>query len=256
MRSLSRSPFQEGFADNRKIENVIIAKNLDEVPHQVQIQALELMRTKRIFTHTSVQIAPKRFLFIALLAGGEGPRLTKNLNDYIFISHFHDPEDGFPNMEDLQNDVDSISSVVKKKAIGNQTAPSAEPLISASDIETLAQKSAAVIITVEMKAYLQNIVTFLRLHHAVAGGITAVATKHFDKLVKHLAPLHGLHYVTPSLVALAAKKIYLHRIPIVAAENERSMQWGSNLDAVEAALEEVGPEECVDDVLDAVEVPL
>ena len=94
--------------------NVIIAKNLDEAPRQVQIQALELMRTKRIYTRTSVQNAPKRFLFIALLAGGEGPRLTKHLNDYMFISHFHDPEDGFPNLEDMYDDGDSISSVVKK----------------------------------------------------------------------------------------------------------------------------------------------
>lgn len=94
--------------------NVIIAKNLDEAPRPVQIQALELMRTKRIYTRTSVQSAPKRFLFIALLAGGEGPRLTKHLNDYMFISHFHDPEDGFPNLEDMYDDGNSISSVVKK----------------------------------------------------------------------------------------------------------------------------------------------
>jgi hypothetical protein len=96
------------------IANVIIAKNLDEAPRQVQIQALELMRTKRIFTRTSVQNAPKRFLFIALLAGGEGPRLSKHLNDYMFISHFHDPEDGFPNLEDMYDDGNSISSVVKR----------------------------------------------------------------------------------------------------------------------------------------------
>ena len=94
--------------------SVIIAKNLDEAPRQVQIQALEVMRTKRIYTRTSVQHAPKRFLFIALLAGGEGPRLTKHLNDYMFISHFHDPEDGFPNLEDMYDDGKSISSVVKK----------------------------------------------------------------------------------------------------------------------------------------------
>jgi len=131
-RSVSRSPISESFSDNRKIANVIIAKNLDEAPKQVQIQALELMRTKRIFTHTSVQNAPKRFLFIALLAGGEGPRLTKHLNDHMFISHFHDPEDGFPNLEDLGNDGDSISSVVKKKVINDQIMAASAPIFSAT----------------------------------------------------------------------------------------------------------------------------
>jgi hypothetical protein len=115
--SISRSPVSESFADNKTIANVIIAKNFDEAPRQVQIQALELMRTKRIYTRTSVQSAPKRFLFIALLAGGEGPRLTKHLNDYMFISHFHDPEVGFPNLEDMYDDGNSISSVVKKSPV-------------------------------------------------------------------------------------------------------------------------------------------
>jgi hypothetical protein len=112
--SITRSPVSETFADNKTMANMIIAKNLDEAPRQVQIQALELMRTKRIFTRTSVQNAPKRFLFVALLAGGEGPRLSKHLNDYMFISHFHDPEDGFPNLEDMYDDGNSISSVVKR----------------------------------------------------------------------------------------------------------------------------------------------
>lgn len=112
--SVKGSPVSESFADNKSIAGVIIAKNIDEAPKQVQIQALELMRTGRIYTRTSVQSVPKRFLFICLLAGGEGPRLTKHLNDYMFISHFHDPEDGFPNLEEMYDDGNSISSVVKK----------------------------------------------------------------------------------------------------------------------------------------------
>lgn len=130
-RSVSRSPVPELTNDNKKIANIIIAKNLDEAPKQVQIQALELIRTKRIFTHTCVQSAPKRFLFLALVAGGEGPRLTQHLNDHMFMSHFHDPEDGFPNLEELDNDNDSISSVVRKRAINALIEAASEPLFSA-----------------------------------------------------------------------------------------------------------------------------
>jgi len=64
-----------------------------------------------------------------------------------------------------------------------------------------------------------------------------------------MAPLHGLTFVTPSLVALAARKIYCHRIEIVKPEKERSMQYGSDLDAVRELLEGVGPEEVIEDVL-------
>ena len=73
--------------------------------------------------------APKRFLFIAVLAGANnGPKLTKHLNDNMFISHFHDPEDGFPNLEDMYDDRNSLSSVVKKSL---STPPEAPPRISA-----------------------------------------------------------------------------------------------------------------------------
>ncbi len=128
-RPISISPLSEPF-DSGKIANVVIAKNLDEAPKQVQIQALELLRTKRLFTHTSIQSAPRRFLFIALIAGGEGPRLTKQLNEHMFISHFHDPEDGYPNLEDLENDGNSISSVFRKRAMLSQIVADPNPVFS------------------------------------------------------------------------------------------------------------------------------
>jgi len=102
-----------------------------------------------------------------------------------------------------------------------------------------------------------NIISFLRMHRAVAGGVSPTATKHFERLAKGLAPFHRIDYVTPALVALAARKVYLHRVRIVEKpEQERSTQWGSSLQAVEAMLEHVGPEDVIEDVLDMVTAPL
>jgi hypothetical protein len=49
----------------------------------------QLIRGKRIFTRTSVQITPKRFLFIALMSVDNGPRLVQHLvcTENVF---FHD----------------------------------------------------------------------------------------------------------------------------------------------------------------------
>jgi hypothetical protein len=127
----SRSPLSPSFSDNIPIPHVIIAKNLDRASRQIQIQALELMRTKRIYTRTSMHSAPKRFLFIAVLADASGPGLTKHLNEYMFISHFHNPDDGFPNLEDAYDDQASISSVVKKSLV-TQSEPELPPRISAA----------------------------------------------------------------------------------------------------------------------------
>jgi len=115
-------------------------------------------------------------------------------------------------------------------------------------------------VDVEVTRYQQNLVSFLRIHRAVAApgsGVTPQATRHLEQLTRSLAPLHGLDYATPALVGLAARKVYLHRIRIITdPRQERSMQWGSELAAVKALLEGVGPEEVIDDVLGSVPVPV
>ncbi|KAK8017507.1 hypothetical protein PG993_013833 [Apiospora rasikravindrae] len=316
-----------------QIANVVLARNLDRAPKAVQIQALELLRTRRIFTRTSVQAAPKQFLFIAVLGGDSAgqARVTEHLNDFFYVAHWHDPEDGFarldeqdennPNPDAGNNDTgdagsmrnyegdiyhsssESLSgeSVVRRRSLRGsmssaqyfaapsnpyEAAPAQQPSLARAatiksaksraqphpirtdfsppslfpnftegDIAALATASRQVHVDIEVLRYQMNIISHLRMHRAVAAGcgsgsgITPVATKYFDQLVKSLAALHGLDYVTPALVVLATKKIYLHRIRIVPPGKERSMQWGSDLAAVEQLLEGVGPEDVVEDVI-------
>lgn len=75
-------------------------------------------------------------------------------------------------------------------------------------------------------------------------------------LPRVLATLNGLDYVTPSLVGMAAKKVFLHRVEITTPEGERSVQWGSEVGAVARALQGQTPERVVDEVLSEVDCPL
>lgn len=68
--------------------------------------------------------------------------------------------------------------------------------------------------------------------------------------------MHSLQFVTPSLVILATRKIYPHRIQIVAPENERSLQYGSDIRVVTALLKVATPESVIEEVLALVETPL
>ncbi|KAH8891354.1 hypothetical protein GQ53DRAFT_746872 [Thozetella sp. PMI_491] len=269
-----------------QIGNVVLAKNLDQAPKAVQIQALELLRTRRIFTRTAVQTAPKQFLLMAVIGAPSGgqARVTPHLNDHFYIAHWHDPEEGFALLDErLENSHEdgpdddggasttSSESVLRKSSIiGSVDArrgsmgsrlisfdgtTDQEPAFTEGDIACLAQLGRQVHVEIDVLRYQMNIISFLRMHRAVGGGVTPTATKHFEQLMKNLAPLHGLDYVTPSLVGLAAKKIYLHRLKIVAPEKERSMQWGSELAAVEAILDGVGPEDVIEDVLSMVGAP-
>ena len=96
----------------RDIANFIIAKRLDRAPNAVQIQALELLRTRRIFTRTSVQTAPKQFVFVPLLedTSASQARVNKHLNDFFFVSHWHTSADGFVNLEEQEAQREEIDN--------------------------------------------------------------------------------------------------------------------------------------------------
>ncbi|KAK4250241.1 hypothetical protein C7999DRAFT_38752 [Corynascus novoguineensis] len=267
------SPSAGGSSSNiaqARIANVILAKDLDCAPRAVQIQALELLRTRRIFTRTSVQTAPKQFLFIALVGASSGgqARVTPHLNDFFYLSHWHDPEmDGFPYLDDEFNpkpgdegdDPDEAASTISSSSVikVHQT-----PLFTEHEISHLSELSRAAHTSISVARYQANLVAFLRTHRAVApgGGVTPTATRHLAQLARSLAALHGLDYVTPSLVALALRKVYLHRVDLVMAagrpDRERSVQWGSDVRLVRGFLEGLGVEDVLEDVLESVKVPL
>ncbi|KAF3760299.1 hypothetical protein M406DRAFT_283413 [Cryphonectria parasitica EP155] len=257
-----------------QIANVVLAKNLDQAPKAVQIQALELLRTHRIFTRTSVQTAPKTFMLVAVLgaeSGGEA-RVTPHLNDFFYVAHWVDPDsEGFAHLygddgsslasSELKaggrtDDDDDVSIASAESVVKRRTTLPRPPIFSSTDLTQLRQLSHHVSVDIDVTRYQMNIVSFLRMHRAVASGVTPQATRHFETLMKSLAPLHGVDYVTPALVCLAARKVYLHRIKMVEPGRERSMQWGSDLNAVERLLEGWGPEDVVEDVLQSVGVPV
>ncbi|EAT82451.1 hypothetical protein SNOG_10116 [Parastagonospora nodorum SN15] len=155
-------------------------------------------------------------------------------NDQFFISHRHQDEDALPNLEDLaagemvQPDNASTSSVVHTPPFIQAKRLPQIALFSNEDLLQLTSRMVDVKISSEWQS---------NSHSA-------------------LAPLHGLTYVSPSLVALAARKIYPHRILITEPEDERSMQWGSSLEAVKAVLDGVTEEDVIEEVLQSVEVPL
>ncbi|AEO56202.1 hypothetical protein MYCTH_2077534 [Thermothelomyces thermophilus ATCC 42464] len=248
-----------------RIANVVLAKDLDSAPRAVQIQALELLRTRRIFTRTSVQTAPKQFLFIALVGANSGgqARVNPHLNDFFYLSHWHDPaEDGFPYLDeefspksgDQGDDPDEAASTISSSSVVKT------PVFTEHEISHLSELSRTAHTSISVTRYQANLVAFLRTHRAVApgSGVTPAATRHLAQLARSLAPLHGLDYVTPSLVALALRKVYLHRLNLVMAagrpERERSVQWGSDVPTVRGMLEGWTVEDVLEDVLESVQV--
>lgn len=243
--------------DDRVVKNVIIAKGFNLADKHIQVQALELIYNRRMFSKTTVHVVPKTFLFLPIVtASSQNIRLTPHLNDRIFISHYHSPQDGFANLEDLDKSHISDDSSNGPKQRLSWESTQQDRKISSGVIEKLRLMGEATSYTPETRRYLQDIVTFLRLERGVDGGVTPRASVDFLALAKSLAPLHGIDFMTPSLVALAARKVFAHRVVIAEPQRERSMQYGSDLSAVHELLEDLTPQEVIENVLAIVPLPM
>ena len=222
--------------DNRRIAEIVVVVSLDKAPENVRVQAFELIRTKRIFTRSAMHIAHKGLLVVAVLSHPSAA-LAHHLNDQFCVSHYHALEDGFPHL-----DLD-----VEKRY---------ESTISRNDIKLLRRIYSEIQISAEIAEYVHNVVVFMRNSRYVKGGVTATATRQLRILSRALAPLHNLDFVPPYLVALAARRIYPHRLILATSETERSLQWGSDPAAIKELLDGLTADDVIDDVLASVEAPL
>lgn len=243
--------------DNRMIKNVVIAKRFNFADQSVQVQAIEIINNKRLISHTTVHITPKTFLFIPVVPlSTRHIHLIPHLNDRIFISHHHLPEHGFPNLEEPDHSNVSENSPSSSKQRSSWESAKQSRMISREVIDKIRAIGETTGITPEVRRYMQDVVTFLRLDRGVDGGITPRASTQFVALAKYLAPLHGINFVTPSLVGLAARKVYPHRIAMTEPKRERSLQYGSDFIAVSELLDGITPQDIIEEVLNTVPCPI
>ncbi|KAL3474126.1 hypothetical protein BJX99DRAFT_260684 [Aspergillus californicus] len=243
--------------ESHRTFDVVIAKNLDLASESVQLEVLELMRSKKLVLGDDTLEAPAHFLFVPVIVHDSGqvyPKLNAHLNDNLIISHLHDADDGYVYLED--DDWQSEGHASQSSVVHRTSAPeSHHPSIERELLNRIQHTGKRVRVTAELVRYQQDIVVFLRLSRAVAGGISARSNIQFTKLAKLLAVMHGIDYLTPSIVALAAKKVFRHRIVVAKPEDDRSLQYGSDLAAVARVLEYATPDTILESVL-MLEAPL
>ncbi|KAJ5122513.1 hypothetical protein N7526_009450 [Penicillium atrosanguineum] len=247
-RDRSKSPIPSLLPTDINVVNIVIAKDFNLVDDDVQVQVLQLMRSKNLVTEMGFLNAPEDFLFIPLVYASLPfqplPRACSDFsmqNEHLLISHFHNPSDGYVYLEEndwLSDGQLSASSVIHTPKTHEKKRAKIDHLA----IDKIREASGSVTTSAEVARYIQDIVVFLRLSRAVAGG-------------GYLAPLHGIDYLTPSIVALAARKVFRHRIVVANPEDDRSLQYGSGLGAISSVLVDVTPDSILDGVL-ALEPPL
>ncbi|KAG8631814.1 hypothetical protein KVT40_000954 [Elsinoe batatas] len=246
--------------DERRVADVVVAKNLNHADYFVQIQAIELIRTGRMYTHTAMHSTGKIFLLIAVNQHDPAVPMSRHLNDLFAIAHHHSNSGNNFDSMSYRSKATSDSASLRSVLSGDpsRSCPGSIKSIALSPDTMVAIRSVStkVTMTAEVSAYLQNIVVAMRLHRYVAGGISALATRHLRMVARSLAVLHGLEYVTPAIVGLAVRKVYLHRLVLADEQTERSLRWGSDADAVKDIMKGVTVEGAIETVLASVQSPL
>ncbi|KAJ5315670.1 hypothetical protein N7476_005977 [Penicillium atrosanguineum] len=226
-RDRSKSPIPSLLPTDINVVNIVIAKDFNLVDDDVQVQVLQLMRSKNLVTEMGFLNAPEDFLFIPLV------------NEHLLISHFHNPSDGYVYLEEndwLSDGQLSASSVIHTPKTHEKKRAKIDHLA----IDKIREASGSVTTSAEV---------------ASCWGVSAKAKNDFARFAEYLAPLHGIDYLTPSIVALAARKVFRHRIVVANPEDDRSLQYGSGLGAISSVLVDVTPDSILDGVL-ALEPPL
>ncbi|KAK9455404.1 hypothetical protein V1511DRAFT_500355 [Dipodascopsis uninucleata] len=245
-KSLSRGKSSiRGFA--RRLPNLAVIRNLDNSNNYVQAQLLEILRTKKLVSSDGFFITPTPFLVVSLLSNRNVHlQLFPYLLDHFSVSHNFAPA----NLDD--------TSIEDSRSVSLDILPAfkQQAILTAKDLETLSMMANNVSISSDVRRYIHDIIVHLRMHRAVRGGVSARASKDFETLIKSLCPLHGISFATPSLVVIATRKTYAHRIIIPPADDERSTMYGSDPEALKQMMSNWTPDLIIEDVLDSVPAPM
>lgn len=134
--------------------------------------------------------------------------------------------------------------------------PHVKTIISESYLQMMRERMKALTIIADIKRYMQDIVVFLRTHRLVRRGIPTKAVKDFDLLVRALCTLHDYQYATPSIVAIAARKVFPLKIELCHPEDEPTLNYGGDINIITNWLKKWDQSLIIEDVLNNVEPPL
>lgn len=208
------------------------------------------MLIKRHVRFSNISLAlPERFIVVVVsdVKREERHGLLYYLKDYMLFRHHFEIE------ADLEtsfviSQVKSLEAKLPTKNVQN--------LVTHQEVEALSSQTSQVVIIPEIKVYMQDIVVFLRTHRLVRKGVSPKAVKDFERLLRAFCVLYGKLYATPSLVALAARKIFPLKIELCDPEDEPTVHYGSDINLLSKWVSRWDAEMVIDDVLNNVTAPL
>ncbi|VVT54103.1 uncharacterized protein SAPINGB_P003908 [Magnusiomyces paraingens] len=232
----------------------IIMKDLDRASREIQSLVVQGLVTKTVFCNGVEYPFPNtNSLVVSLinLKRGQGVEgLMPHLKDLFFFRHHVSLEDS--------SGIPLSKEEIRERSLRLPNIAPAQ-LVSKDMIDEAVSQIGRIVIIPEIKIYMQDIVVFLRTHRLVQAGrgVSPKGVKDFEKLLRIMCVVHGNEYATPSLVALAARKLFPLKVDMCRLpEYEPTLHYGSDIKLVTQWMKKWDAELIIDDVLNIVPAPL
>ncbi|KAG5366546.1 hypothetical protein CJU89_0979 [Yarrowia sp. B02] len=234
------SDWRESGQTDKQLMPFLILRNVASLSNECQALLLEVLQTGKTTYRGVTYSKPPGFLLLSV--SKNDVYMFEYLRDEFFVYH--------------ECHVDSEVNIGQLIESISEERTASPPLMTAADIKMLHDKASKVSIVAELQRYMQDIIVHIRCHRVVARAIKPKAARDFTLFVRHMCVLNDSDFATPSVIAVAARKLLPSSVHIASPEFEPSLAYGSDYKLIEEYITSWDGALVVEDVLNRVKAPV
>jgi MoxR-like ATPase len=216
------------FREGPLFANVVLADELNRGPPKTQSALLEAMEERQVTVEGETHALPTPFYLIATqnpLEEGGTFELPEAQKDRFLVK----TRLGYP-------DRAGERTILDRRLDREESTPSVEPLLEASDVEALRQAPESVSVTEDLREYVLDIARSTRSARRVRTGVSPRGTQRLLEAARAYAVIEGREYVVPDDVTRVAEPVLAHRLVLTP---EASVQGVDERDVIADVIEEI-----------------
>ncbi|MEF8780670.1 MAG: MoxR family ATPase [Haloferacaceae archaeon] len=219
------------FSPGPVFANVVLADEINRAPPKTQAALLEAMEERQVTVDGVTHDLPSPFFVIAtqnpVESEGAFPLPEAQLDRFIVKTSL-----GYP-------DVDGEVELLRRRAGRTERSPSVEPILDGDSVSALRRTPEDVRVADDVLEYMAELSHASRQDHRVEAGVSPRGTQRLFEAARARAIIEGREFVTPDDVKRIAQSVLAHRLVLTP----------------DAAVNDVGKDDVVADVLESVPVP-
>ncbi|KAG0368672.1 hypothetical protein BC939DRAFT_452484 [Gamsiella multidivaricata] len=184
----------------RRIAQAIILDGLENASQEVYAVLLEMIINKEI-NDKNRYVLPDLIITAIFRSPTVPDNVPKQLLDYFAINGTYQP------------------SIPQQRI--QPTPARKHALFRRTEWDELSKRMKAVTISNDMMRYIRDVIVGVRTHEAVQGGLTARAALDLEAIIRSLAAIFQVTFVTPDLVTIAAEKVFAHRLELKSTRRRK-----------------------------------